>query len=68
VVEAKLHDLVLTNLPYAGPAPGIPGLQQLNLQIPEGWPTMTTEVLVCTTAGGQRQCSSPVKIHVRQVQ
>jgi uncharacterized protein (TIGR03437 family) len=68
VVEARLHDQVYGNLPYAGPAPGIPGVQQINLKIPEGWPTMTTEVLLCTTAGGTRQCSSPVKIHIRQVQ
>ena len=64
-VEAKLHDLILTSLPYAGPAPGIPGVQQVNLQIPENWPTMTTEVLLCTTAGGQRACSPPVKISVQ---
>lgn len=68
IVDAKLHDLVLTTLPYAGPAPGLPGVQQVNLQIPQYFPTMTTEVLLCTSAGGQRQCSAPVKIHVRQVQ
>ena len=68
VVEARLHDQVYGNLPYAGPAPGIPGVQQINLKIPEGWPTMTTEVLLCTTAGGSRQCGPPVKIHIRQVQ
>jgi uncharacterized protein (TIGR03437 family) len=63
-VEAKLHDLILTTLPYAGPAPGIPGVQQVNLQIPSYYPTMTTEVLLCTTAGGARVCSPPVKISV----
>jgi uncharacterized protein (TIGR03437 family) len=68
VIEAKLHDLTLTNLPYAGPAPGITGLQQVNLQIPQYFPTMTTEVLVCTTSTGTRQCSAPAKIHVRQAQ
>jgi uncharacterized protein (TIGR03437 family) len=67
-VEAKLHDQMYTSLPYAGPAPGIPGLQQVNLMIPATWPTMTTEVLLCTSAAGQRQCSTPVKIHIRQVQ
>lgn len=68
MVEAKLHDQVYTTLPYAGPAPGIQGLQQVNLKVQEGWPTMTTEVLLCTNAGGQRQCSAPVKIHIRQAQ
>jgi uncharacterized protein (TIGR03437 family) len=63
-VEAKLHDLIMTSLPYAGPAPGIPGVQQVNLQIPPYYPTMTTEVLLCTTAGGVKACSPPVKISV----
>jgi uncharacterized protein (TIGR03437 family) len=63
-VEAKLHDQIYTSLPYAGPAPGIPGVQQVNLLIPEGWPTMTTEVLVCASAGGVRACSPPVKISI----
>jgi uncharacterized protein (TIGR03437 family) len=63
-VDAKLHDLTLTSLPYAGPAPGIPGVQQANLMIPEGWPTMTTDVLLCGTVAGQRACSPPVRISV----
>jgi uncharacterized protein (TIGR03437 family) len=63
-VEAKLHDLVLTSLPYAGPAPGIAAVQQVNLQVPQHYPTMTTEVLLCTTAGGIRACSPPVRISV----
>lgn len=67
-VEAKLHDQIITSLPYAGPAPGIPGVQQVNLQIPPYYPTMTTEVLLCTTAGGVRACSPPVKISVMATQ
>jgi uncharacterized protein (TIGR03437 family) len=67
-VEAKLHDVMMSNLPYAGPAPGLAGLQQVNLRVLEGWPTMTTEVLLCTTASSGRVCSSPVKIHVRAAQ
>ncbi len=64
-VDARLHDVSLTNLPYAGQAPGIAGMQQVNLQIPDYFPTMTTEVLLCTTATGTRICSAPVRIHVR---
>jgi len=66
VIDARLHDVSIGNPPYAGPAPGIPGLQQVNLQIPREWPTFTTEVLLCTTATGTRTCSTPVKIHIRQ--
>lgn len=65
-VEAKVQDLVYLTLPYAGPAPGIAGLQQVNLRIPETWPTMTTEVLLCATAAGQRACSPPVRISIQQ--
>lgn len=67
-VEAKLHDQFYTNLPFVGPAPGLPGVQQVNLMIPEGWPTMTTEVVLCSTAGGQRVCSTPARISIRQQQ
>ncbi|MBC8165547.1 MAG: IPT/TIG domain-containing protein, partial [Bryobacteraceae bacterium] len=67
VVDARLHDQNFARLPYAGPAPGIPGVQQVNLEITAGLPTMTTEVLLCSTAGGaSRQCSAPVKIHIRR--
>lgn len=68
VIDAKLHDLTVINPPYAGPAPGISGVQQVNLQIPQYYPTMTTEVSLCTTATGTRICSPPVKIHIRQAQ
>jgi uncharacterized protein (TIGR03437 family) len=68
VVEAKLGDQIIANPPYAGPAPELPGLQQVNLQIPDGWPTMTTEILLCTTAGGNRVCSPPANIHIRRAQ
>jgi uncharacterized protein (TIGR03437 family) len=67
-VEAKLHDQVYTSLPFVGSAPGLAGVQQVNLRIPEGWPTMMTEVVLCTTASGQRQCSAPARIYIRQVQ
>ncbi len=66
VVEATLHGYAFARQPYAGPAPGLPGVQQVNLPIPEGWPTMTTTVLLCTSAGGSRQCSAPVYIHMRR--
>ncbi|MBI1895238.1 MAG: hypothetical protein HYS04_01690 [Acidobacteria bacterium] len=64
-VEAKLHDRILVPL-YAGPAPGIPGLQQINLAVPGDLPAMRTEVLVCSTIGGQKTCSLPATIFLRQ--
>lgn len=67
-IDAKLHDLVLTSPPYAGPAPNLDGLQQVNLQLPEYYPTMTTEVQLCTTVTGSRACSAPVRVYIRQAQ
>jgi uncharacterized protein (TIGR03437 family) len=64
-VDGKVHDAIYPGrLPYAGPAPGVEGLQQVNLQLLEHWPTMTTEVVLCSTAAGQRVCSPPAKIHI----
>ena len=49
-MEVKLHDDFYSGaaLLYAGPAPGIPGVQQVNLQIRAGYPTMTTDIQVCS--------------------
>lgn len=67
-VDVRLHDIGSARRPFAGNAPGLPGVQQVNVFIPEYFPTMTTEVSLCTDAGGQRRCSAPVKIHLRAAQ
>ena len=67
-VEVKLHDDFYSGaaLLYAGPAPGIPGVQQVNLQIRAGYPTMTTDIQVCSTVGNaQRVCSTPARVSLR---
>ncbi|HYI92783.1 MAG TPA: IPT/TIG domain-containing protein [Bryobacteraceae bacterium] len=67
-VEVKLHDDFYSGaaLLYAGPAPGIPGVQQVNLQIRSGYPTMTTDLQVCATVGNaQRICSPAARISLR---
>lgn len=65
VVEARLHDRTLTPQ-YAGAAPGIPGLQQVNLAVPGDLPAMTTEVVLCSVVNAQRVCSLPVRISLRE--
>jgi uncharacterized protein (TIGR03437 family) len=63
VVTAKIHDREDLIPQYAGPAPALQGVQQVNVTIPEDLPAMTTEVLVCaTSAAGQKVCSLPVKL------
>lgn len=50
---------------YAGPAPGIPGVQQVNLVIPSGLPAGTTQVYVCgAITAGPPVCSVPVPLSI----
>ncbi|HET8549612.1 MAG TPA: hypothetical protein VFL57_16490 [Bryobacteraceae bacterium] len=66
-VEAKVHDVIVSDLDYAGAAPGIAGVQQVNVRIPDYLPSMTTDLLVCNV-NAQRVCSAPVRLHLRQQQ
>jgi uncharacterized protein (TIGR03437 family) len=50
---------------YAGPAPGLPGVQQVNLVVPADLPAMTTDLYVCglsSAAGATKTCSVPVPV------
>ena len=68
VVTARIHDRTIATPQYAGPAPGIPGVQQVNIQVPADLPAMTSEVLVCgaAAAGQVEVCSPPVKVTLRR--
>jgi uncharacterized protein (TIGR03437 family) len=51
---------------YAGPAPGLPGVQQINLVIPTGLAPGTTQVYVCgTVGGGSPVCGIPSPLTIR---
>ncbi len=50
---------------YAGPAPGNPGLQQVNLTVPTGTPSGFAGVTVCVTSGGQQVCSQGWALSVK---
>ncbi len=66
-VTAKIHDVWISAPEYAGPAPGYPGLQQVNLRLPSGWPSMTTSVVLCGTsiATGVRTCGPEAPLNVQ---
>jgi uncharacterized protein (TIGR03437 family) len=49
---------------YAGDAPTAPGVQQVNVAVPDGV-TGSVAVQVCATAGGQQYCSPAYTITVR---
>jgi uncharacterized protein (TIGR03437 family) len=43
---------------YAGPAPTVPGVQQINVAVPSDLAASTTQILICAAVGGQQYCSS----------
>lgn len=67
-ITAKLHDREIAMPDYAGPAPTLTGVEQVNIRVPADLPAMTTEVVVCglNATTGQRVCSPPAKITLRK--
>ncbi len=67
-ITAKLHDREIAMPDYAGPAPTLTGMEQVNIRVPADLPAMTTEVVLCglNATTGQRVCSPPAKITLRQ--
>lgn len=57
-ITAKIHDQWVTPQ-YAGPAPGLIGIQQVNLPVPTGLPAMQASVILCATLNStsERVCS-----------
>lgn len=66
VITARLHDWDIAAPYYGGPAPGSPGVQQVNILVPDALPAMTTEVRVCGTVASERVCSAPARITLRR--
>lgn len=70
-IVAKIHDRSISQPDFAGPAPGIPGVQQVNFVIPTDLPTMSTEVRLCNIVVGNlffttEICSPPVEIWIQR--
>ena len=64
-ITGKIHDRDNLTPLYAGPAPGVDGVQQVNLAIPADLPAMNSEVVVCGTGtDGVRVCSPGVVITI----
>jgi len=64
-ISARLGDRVISSPYYAGPAPGYPGVQQINLQIPADMQSGSVDLFVCgTPANSAPVCSvaSPLTI------
>lgn len=65
VVTAKIHDRDDLIPLFADAAPGLIGVQQVNVVIPADLPAMPTEVKVCGIVAGQRLCSLPVPLFIQ---
>jgi len=48
---------------YAGEAPGVAGVQQVNLAVPDG--AGSADLRICATVAGQQTCSAPYPVVVR---
>ncbi len=59
VITAKIDSQVVTQPYYGGPAPGIPGLQQVDLILPAVLTSNTVNVSVCGGATVDQQTCSP---------
>jgi uncharacterized protein (TIGR03437 family) len=49
---------------YAGPAPTVPGVQQVNLELPADLSAQTTQLVICASAGGQPYCSAGYSLNI----
>ena len=67
-ITGRIHDRDITVPYYAGPAPGLPGVQQIDLVVPADLPAMTTDLSVCGTnaaAPFDKSCSVPVPLTIQ---
>jgi uncharacterized protein (TIGR03437 family) len=66
-ITAKISDREILNPVYAGPAPTVPGVQQVNIRIPADLPAMQTFLWVCGTTAANpshKVCSAGTPIWV----
>ena len=63
-ITAHIHDRDIAVPYYAGPAPGLLGVQQVNLVVPDDLPAMTTELYVCGTSA-TKVCSVPAPLTLK---
>jgi uncharacterized protein (TIGR03437 family) len=66
-LSARIHDQDIDAPYYAGPAPGLLGVQQVNVLIPASLHSMTTDLSVCgaTDASAAKVCSPPIQVSIK---
>ena len=62
-ITARVNNTVINSPAYAGAAPGIAGVQQVNVALPPGLSDTTAQVEVCgTPSGASAVCSPAVQV------
>lgn len=65
VITGNIGGQTIATPYYAGPAPGLPGVQQVNLMVPTDLSAGPTQVYLCATPpGGSQVCSVPVPLTI----
>ena len=64
-ITVRIGSTEITSLYYAGPAPGFPGVQQINVAVPARLGGITTELYACGTSGGVEVCSLPAPLTLK---
>jgi len=65
IVTAQIGNAVGLEPLYAGEAPGIPGVQQVNVAVPAGSTGGVAPLTVCVNTGGQQYCSASYTLAVQ---
>jgi uncharacterized protein (TIGR03437 family) len=65
VVSAQIGDSKNLVPLYAGDAPSVPGVQQVNVAVPQGVGSPGSLVICATVAGGQQYCSTGYQLVVQ---
>ncbi len=50
---------------YAGDAPTVTGVQQVNVAVPDEMPTSSTQLVICASTGGRQYCSAATPLAIR---
>ena len=50
---------------HAGPAPTVPGVQQINVAVPDDLAASGTQLIICASTGGQQYCSAATPLTIQ---
>jgi uncharacterized protein (TIGR03437 family) len=64
-VTAQVGSVLNVFPSYAGPAPGIPGLQQVNVPVPGNVVPGATQIILCASVNNQSYCSDNYPLSVQ---